>query len=368
LDLLKFRINGDFVNNPYLKNDDVIIFSPNDPERNFFSVEGAVNNPGKFYFAEGDDIQDALELSRGINKAYEDVNLVNIYRLSYDGQKMEVVKTDIKNNTVLQRGDRIVVVADETQKKEFSILVVGEVNSPGKIPVTKNNTTLKEVIDIAGGLRETASLKRARLYSGNSAKVLLEKQFGIKVEEQTEIIDADLNEKFLLFEDMLMYRMSNLTEQDTGYFFVENQLRIISEGSSFNLLNFSDSESELENYIVHDGDILLIPKENNTVFVFGQVPNPGHVDYKEGYDYKYYVDKAGGLVEYSDDEIMIIKGDTRNWVPIDNENVIVEKGEYIWVPKDPVRSFDFHIGRLSNYLSIVGAIATIIILAVQLGK
>ncbi|HSP88674.1 MAG TPA: SLBB domain-containing protein, partial [Ignavibacteriaceae bacterium] len=282
LDLLKFRINGDFINNPYLKNDDVIIFSTNDPERNFFSVEGAVNNPGKFYFAEGDDLQDALELSRGINKAYEDVNIVNIYRLSYDGQKMDVVKTDIKSNTALQRGDRIVVVADETQKKEFSILVVGEVKSPGKIPITKNNTTLKEVIDIAGGLRETASLKRARLYSGNSAKVLLEKQFGIKVEEQPEIIDADLNEKFLLFEDMLMYRMSNLTEQDTGYFFIENQLRIINEGSSFNLLNLSDSESNLENYIVHDGDILLIPKEIKTVFVFGQVPNPGHVDFKEG--------------------------------------------------------------------------------------
>jgi hypothetical protein len=162
--------------------------------------------------------------------------------------------------------------------------------------------------------------------------------------------------------------MSNLTEQDTAYFFIENQLRIINEGSSFNLLNLSDSESDLENYIVHDGDILLIPKEIKTVFVFGQVPNPGHIDFKEGSDYKYYVEKAGGLAEYSDDEIIIIKGDTRNWIPADEENAVIENGDYIWIPKDPVRSFDFHIGRLSNYLSIVGAIATIIILAVQLGK
>ena len=28
IDLQKFRINGDFTNNPYLKNDDVIIFPP----------------------------------------------------------------------------------------------------------------------------------------------------------------------------------------------------------------------------------------------------------------------------------------------------------------------------------------------------
>jgi len=368
IDLLKFRINGDFANNPYLKNDDVIIFSPNDPERNFFTVEGAVNSPGKFYYAEGDDLQDALELTRGINKAYEGVNLVHIYRLSYDGQKMDIVKADISSNISLQRSDRIVVVADETQKKEFSVLVVGEVNSPGKIPLTKNGTTLNDVIEMAGGLRETASLKRARLYSGNSAKLLLEKQFGIKIEEQPELIDAELNGKFLLFEDMLMYRMSNLTEQDTGYFFIENQLRILSEGSSFNLLNLKNPESELKNYIVHDGDILLIPKEKKTVFVFGQVSNPGHINLKEGSNYHYYIEKAGGLGEYSNDDIMIIKGDTRNWISAEDENVIIEEGDYIWVPKDPVRSFDFHISRLSNYLSIVGSIATIIILVIQLGK
>lgn len=368
LDLQKFRINGDFANNPYLKNDDIIIFPPNDLERNFFSIEGAVNNPGKFYFAEGDNLQDAIILARGIHKAYENVNDINIHRLSYDGQKMSVVKTDIAGSDLLQRGDRIVVIADETQKKEFSVLVVGEVNSPGKIPITKSSTTLKDIIETAGGLREGASLKRARLYSGNSAKLLLEKQFGIKLEEQPELLDAELNERLLSFEYMLMYRMSNLTEEDTGYFFIENQLRILNEGSSFNLLNLKEPELELEKYIVHDGDILLIPPRKKTIFVFGQVPNPGHLEFKEGYNYKYYIDKAGGLGKYSDDDVMIIKGDTRNWISVDDKDAVIEEGDYIWVPKDPVRSFDYHISRLSNYLSIVGSIATIIILVIQLGK
>ena len=53
IDLKKFRINGDFKNNPYLKNDDILIFPSNDLTRNFFSISGAVNNPGKFYFLEG---------------------------------------------------------------------------------------------------------------------------------------------------------------------------------------------------------------------------------------------------------------------------------------------------------------------------
>ncbi|RPI75565.1 MAG: hypothetical protein EHM47_02325 [Ignavibacteriales bacterium] len=368
LDLQKFRLNGDFSNNPYLKNDDVIIFPPNDLERNFFTIEGAVNSPGKFYYSEGDNLQDAFELSGGINKAYENVNVVDIYRLSYDGQNMNIVKSDIQSQTPLERGDRIVVVADETQKKEFSVLVVGEVNSPGKIPITKNSTSLKDIIDMSGGLRETASLKRARLYSGNSAKILLEKQFGFNLEENPELFNAELNARFLLFEDMLMYRMSNITEEDTNYFFIENQLRVLSEGSSFNLLGLDDPDTQLKNYIVHDGDILLIPQRKKTVFVFGQIPSPGHIDFKEGYDYKYYIDKAGGLGEFSDDEVMIIKGDTRNWIPAEDENVTIEEGDYIWVPKDPVRTFDFYMRRLSNYLSIVGPIATIILLIIQIQK
>lgn len=366
LDLLKFRINGDFSNNPYLKNDDVIIFPANDIERNFFTIEGAVNLPGKFLYVDDDNLQDALELAGGINKAYENVGPVNIYRLTYDGKRMDVIKTDIRSSTPLIRGDRIVVVAEETQKKEFSVLVVGEVNSPGKIPITKSNTALKDVIKMAGGLRETASLKRARLYSGNAAKLLLEKQFGIKLEEQPEVIDPELNERFLLFEDMLMYRMSNITEEDSGYFFIENQLRTLNEGSSFNLLSSKDSSFELENYIVHDGDILLIPQKKKTIFVFGQVPNPGHIDFVEGKDYSYYVDKAGGLGEYADDDVMIIKSDTRNWIPADDEDAVIEEGDYIWVPKDQVRSFDFYMKRLSTYLSIVGPIATIILIIVQI--
>ncbi len=33
-------------------------------------------------------------------------------------------------------------------------------------------------------------------------------------------------------------------------------------------------------------------------------------------DYKYYIEKAGGLGEYAqdEDEIMIIKGDTKEWI------------------------------------------------------
>ncbi|MDR3610015.1 MAG: hypothetical protein P4L27_05600, partial [Ignavibacteriaceae bacterium] len=111
LDIEKFRLNGDFVNNPYLKNDDIIIFSSSDLERNFFSISGAVNAPGKFHFMDGDKLKDAIDLAGGINKAYENVTNAEINRLSYDGTRQETIVVNISDDFSLQRGDQIVVVA-----------------------------------------------------------------------------------------------------------------------------------------------------------------------------------------------------------------------------------------------------------------
>lgn len=56
LDLEKFKIIWRFKNNPYLKNDDVLIFPPYDMDKNFFTINGAVNRSGKYSFVEGDEL------------------------------------------------------------------------------------------------------------------------------------------------------------------------------------------------------------------------------------------------------------------------------------------------------------------------
>ena len=159
LDLEKFRLNGDFSNNPYLKNDDVIIFPQPDFEHNSFTVSGAVNNPGKFFYADGDHLQDALELAQGVNKAYESIDGVEIHRLNFNGDQLQVIKTTIDSNPEIERGDGIIVVAKESQKKGFSVFIAGEVNNPGRIPITKNNTTIFQVIKQAGGFKQDGIFK-----------------------------------------------------------------------------------------------------------------------------------------------------------------------------------------------------------------
>jgi len=362
IDLQKFRINGDFTNNPYLKNDDVIVFPPFDLDRNFFTVSGAVNSPGIFYFIEGDKLGDALELVNGINPAYEGVDSVEVSRLSYDGQIQTNIHILIDENFTIQRGDRIRFLATETQKKNFWVYVLGEVKIPGFVPITKNNTTLYEVIQLCGGFTPGASLKRARVYSRNSLAILLEQQYDIKLSEQPELEDPIFRNTILNLELALMYRMSNVITEDTNYFNLENQLRVLTEGSSLDFRKIEDPSSDIANYKLQNGDVIIIPPIQNSVYVFGQVLRPGHVTFLEGKGYDYYVNEASGLGELAEeDEIMVIKGGSRAWISPIREEVIIEEGDYIYVPKQNLRSFRSYIVEYSVYVSLLASIAAILL-------
>jgi protein involved in polysaccharide export with SLBB domain len=362
LDIQKFRITGDFSNNPYLRNDDIVIFPPNDISRNFFSVSGPVNRPGDFLFQEGDRLGDALELVGGINPAYDNVDSVEVSRLSYDGQVQTIFVIPADKEFSIQRGDRFRFLARETQRKNFAVTVLGEVNMPGTIPITKDNTTLYEVIQQCNWFTPNASLKRARVFSKNSLAILLEKQYGFSLKEQPDLEDAAFRNTILNLELALMLRMSNVIVDDTNYFNLENQLRILTEGSSLDFRKIEDRNSDIARYKVQNGDVIIIPPIQNSVYVFGQVLRPGHVTFIEGKDYSYYVNEASGLGELAEkDDIMVIKGGLRAWISPIRNKVEIEEGDYIYVPKQSLRTFRSYILEYSVYVSLLASIAAILL-------
>jgi protein involved in polysaccharide export with SLBB domain len=368
LDLEKFRLNGDFVNNPYLKNDDILIFSAADLERNFFSISGAVNNPGKFHFVDGDRLRDAIEFAGGINKAYENVTGADINRLSYDGREQKVVSVDINSDYALKRGDRIVIVANETMKKDFSITILGEVNSPGIIPITKDKTTLYDVINKSGGLKKEASLKHAKLYTGNSIYSIMDKQYISNAKDYLLKSDLESNNDYVKIEQLLMSRMSNVVVEDSAYFNAENQLRVLLEGSTIDFTKLSDPNSEASKYIVKDNDVVIIPSKDSSVYVFGQILSPGHITYIPGKDYKYYIEKANGYGDFAEkSDVMIIKGVTHSWIEAE-ANIVIEEGDYIYIPRKTIKSYNSYVNMVGTYLGIVGSAATIILLLLQFKK
>ena len=160
--------------------------------------------------------------------------------------------------------------------------------------------------------------------------------------------------------------MSNVDEVDSSYFYLENDLRLLLESGPVDFTKINDSTSNVSEYMVNDGDIIIIPPKEKTIYVFGQVTKPGKVNFVKGKDSDFYISEAGGKGEYARDDVMLIKAATNEWVPADNENAVIEEGDYIYVPRSIARSFNFYLRTASVFLGIVGSLATIALLIVSL--
>ncbi|MDP4173884.1 MAG: SLBB domain-containing protein [Bacteroidota bacterium] len=371
LDLEKFHLTGDFRLNPYLKNEDVLIFPKYDIEKDFVSIDGAVNNSLKFQYVEGDKLSDALLFAQGVSGSYQNVTQAEITRLSYTGQAQNPILVNLNSDIALQPGDRIRILADETYRKDFRVLVLGEVNRPGYISIAKDNTSVKDVISKAGGFKNTASLKNAEIIRGNDSYSLYKKNILTKSFEQNKNdnrrMEAILTDNRIM-EDLLMERMSYLTEEDTLYFKIDNQLRFFRGNGLVDFTSLDSDTSTAAKFIMKDGDIILVPEKKDLVYIFGQVANAGYVKYNEGKDVYYYIEQAGGLGELARDveDVSIIKAKSRAWTTIGNKkDVKIEAGDYIWVPKKAPRTFSFYLQRVGVFSSIIGTIATILLLLKQ---
>lgn len=348
LDLAKFRINGDFSNNPYLNNDDVLIFPAVDIERNFINILGAVNNPTKFMYVDGDKLSDAIELAQGINKAYENITSAVIYRLDYSGNKMDSISISLNEDFDLQRGDRILIKANEPNRKDYKVNVIGEVKKPGTIPISYKNTSIAEVIKRAGGFTDNADLTRAELIRGANAF-------------ESIIFSEDL-------EKLLMSRMSTLVEGDSLYFQIDEKLRFLRGNGLIDFTKVLDSNSVDGNFIVQDYDLIYIPSKLDLVYIYGQVNKAGYVKYSPNKTYNYYLNLGGGVGATAAD-IYIIKGQSRSWISVEEfPSTIIEAGDYIWVSKKTPRTFWYHVEQASKIAAILGSIATVILLFTQISK
>lgn len=374
LDLLKFRLNGDFSNNPYLMQDDVIIFPSSDNERNFIDISGAVNNPIKFQFVEGDKLSDAIMFAGGINPAFENVNEVEISRIVDNGNKEEIIKATISNNPFLKRGDRISVLYNENFKKPYKVLVMGEVGRPGYVYITKSNSTLREVILKAGGFTKQADLKRSEIVRGtDNSQTLKLKAIRNHYEKDSTgttlpVLQARIEE--LLTEENRLTRASNLTEEEIRASLAPDLYLKMNDPKDlidFSMI-FSDSVN-VGNTIVYEGDVIVIPTYMNSIYVFGQVKNPGYIRFVQAKDWKYYIEKTGGYTERAkdEDEVRVIKGDSRTWLKVDDKYEL-ESGDMVYVPKALPRDLAYYIQQIGSISSILSTIVTLTFIIIQTTK
>jgi len=363
IDLHKFRMTGDMSNNPFLKNNDVIIFPKNDLEYNYISVEGAVNKPGKFMYVKGDKLEDAINLSLGFSEFLE-IKEILIYRYN---QSLPIKLSPIDLNFELQPADRIIVQADFNSRKDRRVLVIGEVNNPGYIPIKYDNNNLHQIIKAAGGFRSKADssnielLKNSPIFYSYQAKVDL--NF-----EQLYLNEFKIQQLKSNIEMLELERMAYLYPEDTIGF--SNDLKLKSLKSSF-LFNQSEITGDTIINKIEDGDVIIVNSKPDNVYLFGQTGFVGNIKYSPNKPVSYYLDIAEGLGDYArKDEIYLISYKTKRWRNVTKtlNSTIVEAGDYIWVPKEPRHELTYYTQRISAIAQIVSALATTIIAVVAIFK
>lgn len=370
LDLEKFRNTGDFSHNPFLEDGDVLIFSSIDLEREFIAIDGAINKPGKYQFVQGDKLSDIILLAQGIKNSLEPSSIA-ISRLTNSGNKEQIINLKLEEDYDLLVGDRIKVLYDENKKSDYRVLILGEVLSPGYHFITKDSTKLFDAILKAGGLKNTADLLNSEVIRNYNTYDILRK-FSLEKDIENGKLSLketlNKNEQKELYEKALMMRSFNRHKEDSLFFQIDEKVRLMRNYSPVDFRELKIPGSEAYNFFVKDGDVIIIPEQLNKIYVYGQVSNVGYYDYKPGESYDYYINRAGGLTSEAEDisEITLIKSKTREWKKITGNQI--EPGDYIYIPKVQKRNLPYYLSNISQAVSIVGGLGTLILLILQLNK
>ena len=348
IDLYKYYATQDERFNPFLREGDVITLQKYDWEGKFLAVQGAVQFPGVFEFIEGDNIETALELVRGVTTV-ANMDSIIVSRMDPTATKMEkfIVSYEKDKNMKLEANDRVYVNAFAEQRRDFRVLVLGEVVRPGNYPITLNTTKLSDVINEAGGLLPNSYLPNSEVYRKLDTFFI-----------QTKNRDTLENVYTRRLNDIV----SNKEERES--FDQDLLYKIGRVNVDFSKLSEGDNSQDI---ILKNGDIVYIADNKKEVYVYGQVNRPGFVPYKEGADAQYYIDAAGGYGERADeDEVRVIKFKTREW--LEPDVATIQSSDFVYVPRVIKRDFAYDIDLISKVAGVIVSVITLTLLVIQSQK
>ncbi len=347
-DIPKFLATKDERWDPYLREGDIVIVPENNFERNVFGVYGEVNSPGRYEYAEGDSVKDAIRIAYGFTP-HARADSVELTRQDLNGgivQRTTINARAIMDGSApdfpLQPGDALLVQGSTDRRGDYRVQVNGEVLYPGMYPISRERTTLRDVIRSAGGFTESASLELAEVLRHTIA--------------QPEI---DL--------ERLESLRGGVPPDDSAYYYLETNLRIRKEVVNADFVKLFRDGDSTEDVILQNEDVIDVPSLKKSVYVFGQVVNPGHVRFVPGEDIWYYIRKAGGMTDRArEGDIKLVKAKTRQW--LSPGGLTVEEGDYVWIPKYPERPFGYYLNIVAQSAAVVSVALSAALLVIQLRK
>lgn len=188
---------------------------------NRVTISGAVFHPGNYGMEHGmtvadlikkaDGVREEASLNRGIIRRLQDDFTPAI--ISFNVQDVISGKSSIP----VKKEDSVIVFSKLDLRQQYSVTIAGEVNRPGAFPYA-DSMRLEDLVLLAGGLRDAASLKhvevsrrirRGDYNSKDSAKAII-KQFDINAD-----LSSIAGEQVLLepFDEIVIRKSPAYSEQ-----------------------------------------------------------------------------------------------------------------------------------------------------------
>jgi protein involved in polysaccharide export with SLBB domain len=334
-DLLLFYQGNDNSMNPFLNEGDRVFINK---VNEIISIDGAVQYPGIMDYDSTDSLHKIIKLAGGLCRG-ADSSKIFVSRFVNDLDSLIEYKCSYYDSSVYRfkilKDDRIYVFSKPLYRIHRNVTVTGEVANPGKYPIQKN-TTLKEVIQLAGGFTPDADLMRSRLIR--------------------TIDDFTGDREFSRLQKIPPEHLSPL---DKAYI----ASRLNEESGRVSVDFYKILSDQMDDVILHDGDEIVIEKKALTVKVIGAVVNPGLVMVKDGESVEYYLNQAGGFHPRAKKSAVKVMRNGKEIWKNKRRIGILESGDVIWVPEKYYRN---PYNTTKEILVTLGSIATVVISALTI--
>lgn len=264
IDLMRYYTTGDTEHNPYLRDGDVVVVPAYHFRRDGVRVSGEIAYPGTHDLRPGDTILEHLTLAAGPD-GLDDIHRVRLTRKDDTGQAERIIDIDVRDVIAgnapavpVKKGDYIHVRVQLVA----TAVIQGRVTYPGTYRIEDGSTTLRELIDMAGNLRDDANL----------AGAFLERTKSLESYEMDQEDDRDFLSKDLVLSSAM-----------------QGPTRVIVD-----IEKAIASDSDSDRIVLFDGDRLVVPRDEPMVHVYGHVQTPGYVPLEAGRTAGYYIGRVGG--------------------------------------------------------------------------
>jgi len=328
VDFYSFFMNGKntFSNIKLIDGD--VIHIPSVQKR--ISISGEVHRPSTYELLPGESLSDIITYSSGFTSYASSTividQIIPVSERSSDDNAKTSITINFKNkeSVILNNGDYIEILS--ITPVDSRVTIYGRVKSPGNYPGV--NTTLKNILDIAGGFddpifRQTIREDEIFILRQDSNQFYSE-EFKVTYKDADQF-KLKQNDKIFVYEDInyknsYTYRVEgevfrpgtypiNSTSITVGEALAiaggltslssERNLTIKQEFTSVNDAGDEVTTSEPVNNVSLDfkigiNTVIIASPVENVVSVIGNVYNPGLITYEKGAHLPRYIELAGG--------------------------------------------------------------------------